>query len=98
MVNRIGKSGKARVDIAENIRSIEDEEGKTSYVADVYSVEAGWTPNLATRVENNLAAWKAKAEQEEEKEQSPQMRIAALESENAMLRECILEMSEIVYQ
>ena len=61
IVNRINNTYKAHIDMPVNIQEIEDEEGNISYVADVYSLETGYTANLKERVEANYNAWIEKA-------------------------------------
>lgn len=51
--------------------------------------------NIMERIEANYETWLAKAQNEPEPEPEPTMR--ELQETNAMLTECILEMSEIIY-
>ena len=59
IVNRINHGYTARVDMPVNIREITDDEGNVSYMADVYSLEAGYTPHLMERVEADYEGWMA---------------------------------------
>lgn len=96
IVNRIGATGyTCRVDLPVNIEEVAGPEGETQYKADVYSVNAGYTVNIAERIEANYEAWLAKAQNEPEPEPEPNIR--ELKEANDMLTECILEMSEIIY-
>lgn len=95
IVNRIGNTGTCRVDLPVNIQEVEAPEGETQYKADVYSTIAGYTPNIAQRIEANYDAWLAKAQNEPEPPEAPSL--LELQQTNAMLTECILEMSEIIY-
>lgn len=96
IVNRIGATGyTCRVDLPVNIEEVAGPEGETQYKAGVYSVNAGYTVNIAERIEANYEAWLAKAQNEPEPEPVPTLR--ELQETNAVLTECILEMSEIIY-
>ena len=57
VVNRIGNTSTCRVDLPTNIEEVETPDGGTQYKADVYSINAGYTANLAERVEANYDAW-----------------------------------------
>lgn len=58
IVNRIGENGNTcRVDLPVNIEEVEAQEGETQFKADVYSITAGYTANIAQRVEANYEAW-----------------------------------------
>ena len=57
IVTRFGNTYRCRVDLPVNIEEVETGEGETQWKADVYSVEAGWTPGMEERVEANYDAW-----------------------------------------
>lgn len=57
IVHRINNGYTARVDLPVNVREIENDEGGVSYMADVYSLEAGYTPHLKERVEADYDGW-----------------------------------------
>lgn len=84
----------------ENIREEPaGEMGTTQFSADEYTVHLRCNESLARRrIEANTEAWLAKAKEAPDPEPTEHERIAQLESENNMLIECILEMSEIIYQ
>ena len=95
IVNRIGNTGACRIDLPINIVEVPSPDGETQFKADVYSMIAGYTPNIKQRVDGNYEAWLAKAEGEPEPTPEPTLR--ELQETNNMLTECILEMSEIIY-
>lgn len=72
--------------------------GEPQYSADEYAVKLGCGEGLARqRVAANKAAWMAKAKAPVAPAPTAAERIQQLEAENAMLTECVLEMSEILY-
>ena len=95
MVNRIGNTGNCRIDLPTNIEEVESPDGGTQFKADVYSLLAGYTPNIEQRVNDNYDVWLEKAQNEPEPTPEPTLR--ELQETNDMLTECILEMSEIIY-
>lgn len=74
-------------------------DGEMQYSADEYVVKLGCKEDLARkRIEANTAAWLAKAKAPVVPAPTAAERIQQLETENAMLTECLMEMSEVVYQ
>lgn len=61
VVNRIGDTYRARVDLPTNIEEHINDEGEVHYTADVYSIDAGYTSNLAERVAADRDTWIARA-------------------------------------
>lgn len=62
-VFRIGLGYTCRVDLPVNIREIQNDEGDTQFVADVYSVTAGYTPGIKERIEADYNGWLAVAKE-----------------------------------
>lgn len=72
--------------------------GEPRYSADEYVVKLDCKEELARqRVEANKAAWLERAKKPIIVTPTEAERIQQLETKNAMLTECVLEMSEILY-
>lgn len=56
MIRRIQNGYMCYVDLVENIREMKENE-ETNYIADVYSVQAGYTAGLKERVERDYEKW-----------------------------------------
>lgn len=101
-------NGKAIIRFYENIETVEKEE-IVAYVADCYETNLVVnSKNLKQRIEKNPSVWFEKAKEETElrnvvnltTDQRVKMleeQLVAANEQNAMLTECLLEMSEIVY-
>lgn len=74
------------------------ETGEPQYSADEYCIKLGCSETVArNRITANMTVWLAKAKAQPTPEPTAAERIAALEAENSMLTECVLEMSELLY-
>ena len=81
----------------ENISQSVNGDG-SPYIADEYCIKLKCKENVArARVGANPSAWLAKAQEQPLPTPTDAERITALEAENSMLLECVLEMSELLY-
>lgn len=98
-------NGMAHITLADNVREGVNENGEDCWYCDLYMMVLPDSDNMAQRIERSYEIFlaKAKADEmekkraEENQEPTADERIRQLEEQNAILLECLLEVSEIVY-